>query len=71
MIEIHTQKSAMDLFYYDVLCDGGWTQELSELYDWIADMGKENELDFIINHYFPHGRTLTNTRSSSKTAYLR
>jgi hypothetical protein len=54
-VQIHEYKSAIDFLYDDVLCDGKWSQELSDLYDWIVERGKDNELDFILNREFPNG----------------
>ena len=55
MIQIHDYKDSLDFMYEDVLCDGCWSQEVSDLYDWIVENRKGEELDFFVNQEFPHG----------------
>lgn len=55
MIQIHDYKDAIDFVYEDVICESGCPQEVSDLYDWIEENGKAEELDFFMNQEFPHG----------------
>ncbi len=54
MAKIVENKTAIDIMYQDVLCNGFY-EEIEDLYKWITENEKEIELENIVNSEFPKG----------------